>query len=82
MRTERHSAVKLAGRVHEVQVRFAVVRFARLVDVRLGQEEQVGAGLVPLHLHLVGLVERLASGRDRKSPEAVDLDGSRRALPV
>ena len=79
-RTERDAAVKLARRVHEVQVGLAVVALARLVDFGLGEEEQVGARLVPLHLDLVGLVERLAARGDGERREAVDLDRRRCAL--
>jgi hypothetical protein len=79
-RTESDPAVEKTRSVHQVKVSLSVVTLARLVDVGLGEEEEVRSRLVPLHLDLVSLVEGLLARLRGESDEGVDLDGSGSAL--
>lgn len=74
--TEGDATIKCSvGRQH-VQVSFAVVALASLVDIGLRQEQQAGTRLIPFHLHFVSLEECLLGHwcRVREIQEWVNLD--------
>lgn len=75
-RTESYSTIELTSSIHQVKVRFTIVRLSSLVNIGLSKEKEVGARFVPLHLNLVGFVESFRARRSGESEEGVNFDRS------
>ena len=72
---ERDATVKVAEGVEKVKSCLAVVAFVGVVDLGLGEKEEMGAERVPLQLRAISLEERLLARRwRRKGVEPEDLD--------
>jgi hypothetical protein len=54
-----HTRIKLAGRAQKVKSSLSVVALARLINISLREDNQAGAGRVPLQLDLVTLEKGL-----------------------
>lgn len=79
---ESHSTVKVAGCTEKIKATgLPVIALVRLVDIRLCENEDLGAKRIPFDLGALCLEERLLTSRGcAERGETEDLDTSRLAL--
>lgn len=72
---EINSGVERAVRAQQIHCCFSIVALSGLVDLCLCQDDQVGAGIIPLELNLVALEEVLLRDGSGEIRNIVDSDG-------